>query len=128
MRSRRPHVLIVEDNPETRRGIADALEDEGIATVAVADGGVALRACVERDPSVIVLDLALPEMDGAMFADAYSRLPGSAARIIVVSGTDGSAEAAAKIGAEAYLSKPFRLDHLIQAVKALLDASHDETA
>lgn len=117
---RQPYVLVVEDDGDTRQVIAAALHDSGIDAVALSDGAVALRACVERDPSVIVLDLALPGLSGTEFAEAYRRLPSSRAHLLVVSGTPHGAESAARINAETYLSKPFRIERLVDTVIALL--------
>jgi CheY-like chemotaxis protein len=116
----RPYVLIVEDEADTRRTVERALRDASLETVAVADGTAALAQCQRRDPAVIVLDLALPGLDGEKFADAYRRIPQSRARLIVISGTQKGGETAAKMRAYAYLSKPFRLDRLVEAAAKLI--------
>ncbi len=87
---------------------------------AIIRGTAALAECQRRDPAVILLDLALPGLDGARFADAYRRIPGSSARIVVVSGTDRATETAARIRADAFFSKPFKLEALISLTERLL--------
>jgi DNA-binding response OmpR family regulator len=112
--------LVVEDDHPTRESVVSALRDAGISSVGVPDGTEALAACQRRDPDLVVLDLALPGLDGARFADAYRRIPGSSARIIVISATDRGSETAARIRADAFLSKPFQLDALVALAERLL--------
>lgn len=114
-----PYVLVVEDEVDTRRTVERALRDATIDTVSVPDGAIALAQCMRRDPAVIVLDLALPGLDGQKFADAYRQIPHSHARIIVISGTQRGAETAAKMRAY-FFSKPFRLDRLVQTAAKLV--------
>lgn len=117
----RRYVLVVEDEADTRRTVEKALRDADLETVAVADGDAALAQCRRRDPAVIVLDLALPGLDGVKFADAYRRqAEQGSARIIVISGTPRGGETAAKMRAYAYFSKPFRLDRLVEAAAKLV--------
>ena len=113
-------VLVVEDDTSTRDSVMSALGDVGISCLGVPDGTAALAECQRRDPDLIVLDLALPGLDGARFADAYRRIPGSRARIIVVSGTERATETAARIRADAFFSKPFQLDALVSLTERLL--------
>lgn len=112
--------LVVEDDQGTRETVVVALRDAGISSVGVSDGTEALAACQRRDPDLVVLDLALPGLDGARFADAYRRIPGSRARILVISATERGSETAARIRADAFLSKPFRLDALVALAERLL--------
>jgi CheY-like chemotaxis protein len=119
----RARVLVVEDDASTRDTVLSALGDVGISCLGLPDGTAALAECQRRDPDLIVLDLALPGLDGARFADAYRRIPGSRARIIVVSGTERATETAARIRADAFFSKPFKLDALVSLTERLLRAA-----
>jgi DNA-binding response OmpR family regulator len=119
----RARVLVVEDDASTRDSVMSALGDVGISCLGLPDGTAALAECQRRDPDLIVLDLALPGLDGARFADAYRRIPGSRARIIVVSGTERGTETAARIRADAFFSKPFKLDALVSLTEQLLRAA-----
>ena len=116
-------VLVVEDDTSTRDTVISALGDVGISCLGVPDGTAALAECQRRDPDLIVLDLALPGLDGARFADAYRRIPGSHARIVVVSGTERATETAARIRADAFFSKPFQLEALVSLTERLLRAA-----
>ena len=116
-------VLVVEDDASTRDTVVSALGDVGISCLGVPDGTAALAECQRRDPELVLLDLALPGLDGVRFADAYRRIPGSRARIVVVSGTARATETAARIRADAFFSKPFKLDALISLTERLLRAA-----
>jgi two-component system KDP operon response regulator KdpE len=117
-----PRVLVVEDDDELRGLIRLALVDAGYVAVEAPDGAAALAACAERDPDVILLDLALPRLGGQAFADEYRRGLGRA-KIIVTSGTTSAGEASARMRASVFLSKPFVLDELLSAVKRVLHSA-----
>ena len=112
-------MLIVEDDDDLRSLIAGALEDSGYVAVGAADGAAALAACEDRDPDVILLDLGLPRLGGQAFADAYRRGLGRA-KIIVMSGAERGGEQSGRMHAAVFLSKPFDLALLLDAVKRVL--------
>jgi DNA-binding response OmpR family regulator len=116
----RPRVLVVEDDDELRGLIASTLGDAGYVAVEAADGESALAVCHERDPDVILLDLGMTGLSGQAFADAYRRGLGHA-KIIVMTGAARGGETSARMHAALYLSKPFDLQHLLAAVKRVLD-------
>ena len=114
-------MLVVEDDDELRSLMSLAIADAGYAAVEAADGVAALAACAERDPDVILLDLAMPRLGGQAFADAYRRGLGRA-KIIVTSGTTTGGESSARMRASVFLSKPYGLDEVLSAVKRVLEA------
>lgn len=120
----RPRVLVVEDDDELRSLIGLAVADAGYVSIEAADGVAALAACAERDPDLILLDLAMPRLGGQAFADAYRRGQGQA-KIIVTSGTTSGGEISARMGAAVFLSKPYGLDELLRVVNRVL---HSATA
>ncbi len=62
-------VLIVEDDPDTRKILRRLLEKEGCQVIAAENGRVALERLAESQPMLILLDLMMPEMDGFQFID-----------------------------------------------------------
>lgn len=116
----RPYVLVVEDDGDTRSAVAESLVEAGLDTTAVADGGTALAEVQRRDPSVIVLDLALPVSRRRQVRGRVSPYPREQGAILVLSGIPNAAETAGRIRADAYMSKPFALGRLVAAVRALL--------
>lgn len=67
-RAREPLVLIVDDNERNRRLAREVLRAAGLRTVEAATGGEGIALAAELEPDVILLDLALPDVDGAAVA------------------------------------------------------------
>jgi DNA-binding response OmpR family regulator len=110
-------VLVVDDDAQVRQAIQWALEDESLAVIAAPDGREAVRLAGERVPDLVVLDLTLPELNGfevarSLRSDRTQPLP------ILVITADGQAPSKAKrVGAYAFLRKPFRIEDLLDAVR-----------
>jgi hypothetical protein len=68
--SRLESVLVVEDNEDTRRLLAESFEDHGTRVLTAANGRKALEVLQHHEPSVIVTDLTMPVMDGVEFLQA----------------------------------------------------------
>jgi two-component system response regulator MprA len=114
-------VLLVDDDAPIRRMLERTLAAEGYDVVAAADGGAAL-AQVERSlPDLIVLDVAMPGMDG-LAVTRRLRAKGLAVPILLLTARDALAERVAGLdaGADDYLVKPFEVDELTARVRALL--------
>ncbi|HEV2122377.1 MAG TPA: response regulator, partial [Chloroflexota bacterium] len=94
-----------------------ALSEEGYEVVTAPDGAVALERVQEYPPGVILLDMRMPVLDGWAFAQAYRQLPGPHAPIVVVSAELSEGAAAAAIGADAFVPKPFDLNEITQVVQ-----------
>jgi CheY-like chemotaxis protein len=109
-------ILIVEDDRDVREALAEVLDGQGYEAVAAANGAEAiaeLRASAPERPCLILLDVMMPVMDGWQFRAATSADP-ELARIpvvVITAHTDARA-AAAKMGAQGFLSKPIDLDAL----------------
>jgi len=118
------NILIVDDEADLRNAVAALLQDEGYAVRTACDGERALQAVASAPPDLILLDLQMPVMDGTAFADAYHRLAGPHAPIVVCSTqsqemlTNGLREAP-------FLRKPFDIERLLALVASLLPAAAD---
>jgi len=120
--SRAPTILVVDDDEPLRTSIAEVLEDEGYVVRHAANGMQALADLAASDaPSVILLDLRMPLMDGFEFR-ARQLKDARIARIPVIAFTaDGSVEARTRgMGFAHALKKPLRLDELLRAVQGVL--------
>jgi DNA-binding response OmpR family regulator len=112
-------VLIVEDDADQGRLIAELLRDEGLEPRVVTSGRAGLAALRERSPRVVLLDLVLPDMDGQAFRAAQLRMP--AVRdvpVILLSATHARNLRAQvqELEAAAGFEKPFDVEELLAAV------------
>jgi len=107
-------VLIVDDDVDIRETLRDVLEDEGFE-VAMASNGIEAMTCLgdRRDIRVVVLDLAMPLMDGEQVYRAMRADP-RLARIPVVVATSDPTRAPTDLP---LMKKPIRLDRLIELVQ-----------
>jgi CheY-like chemotaxis protein len=112
-------VLVVEDDPDTRRALLLALaEDLGEPIAPAADGEEALWVAAEAPPDVVVLDIGLPKHDGYEVIRQLRADPRTAgAWVIALTGT-GSPREAARAGFDQFLWKPADLTHVALAVHA----------
>lgn len=116
-------MLIVDDKPTIRRLVAGLLADEGYDAQPTLDGEHALRSATALPPDLIVLDVHVPDKALAVrFAEVYrDRVPPeSRAPIIVLSGANDLPEIAQRLGASAFLEKPFDVNDLLRIVARFL--------
>ena len=110
-------ILVVEDDPGLCRLIRRVLELDGFAVETAADGWHALALAGYRRPAAVVLDLKLPRLEGEDVADGLGMLHEVRVPIVVVSGAPDVAERARRLGATAWLPKPFAPSELVAAVR-----------
>jgi DNA-binding response OmpR family regulator len=117
-----PRVLLVEDDTAISDLMCTVLKDMGVTVDVAGNGSRALELAAHNRPTLVVLDLGLPEMYGKTVAGhlraRYSNLP-----LMVVSALSSSAvaEDAWEMGAFTYITKPFELDAFTAAVKRGLE-------
>jgi DNA-binding response OmpR family regulator len=121
-------VLVVDDEPIVRDVVARYLEQAGYRTILAGDGDTALALLDEEEPSIVVLDLMLPGVDGLSFCRrlrARSSLP-----VIMVTALAEEADrlTGLELGADDYLTKPFSPRELVARVKAVLRRTSDSAA
>jgi two-component system response regulator RegX3 len=115
-----PLILVVDDEESYRDALSVALEREGFRVALAADGQAALDQFEATRPSLVLLDVMLPRISGV---DVCRELR-SRSRVPIIMVTARSAEIDAvvglEVGADDYVSKPFRLRELIARVRAAL--------
>ena len=113
--------LLVEDDADTRDAFMALLEGEGYDGLAVSNGREALDVLRRQHlrPCIILLDLAMPEMDGFDFRRAQLGDPELAAiPVVVVSAGAYTKEAEAqRLGMETFLRKPMDMDAFLSAIE-----------
>src|ERR687897_673048 len=113
-------VLVIEDDQRIREALAGGLSGAGHAVRTEATGGAALAAVVDWQPDVVVLDLGLPDLDGA---DVLRMLRGvSGVPVIVATARDDEVEIVRLLdqGADDYVVKPYSATQLEARIRAVL--------
>src|SRR5580765_6092635 len=119
-------IIIVDDHQGAREALLGMVEEAGYAAVAFANPAVALLRIEEHRPALVLLDMMMPEIDGADFLARLARLrEGSTVPVIVVSalgpllqGLRGADVNAA--GVSEVLAKPVRYATLIAAIERVI--------
>jgi len=114
-------ILVVEDDPDLRVTLRQALTAAGYAVDTAGDGQAALAAVTTRSYALLVLDLGLPQIDGL---DVLRRLRAgqNSVPVLVLTARDGLEHKVLglKLGADDYLAKPFELEELEARAAALI--------
>jgi DNA-binding response OmpR family regulator len=113
--SKRP-ILIVDDDPTILATVSDALDLEGFPVVTATNGAEALDVVDLRKPSLVLLDMRMPVLDGWGFMHAI-RERGVSVSVVVMTAAADARRWAREIGAHGVLAKPFELDELVAAVR-----------
>lgn len=117
------HVLLVEDDLAVQNLVSTALDLHGYSVDKVCDGQAAIMEAASHNPSLIMLDLGLPDIDGV---EVITKIRSwSAVPIIVISARteDSDKIGALDAGADDYLTKPFSVEELLARVRASLRRS-----
>ena len=112
-------ILIVEDDSDLREALSAVLRDEGYTVAMAADGREALdRLRRQWRPSLILLDLTMPVMNGWQFRAEQRQDPDlSGIPVVVLSAGDHLAEQMVPLGITDYVRKPIALDHLLRTIE-----------
>jgi DNA-binding response OmpR family regulator len=117
-------ILIVEDDAAIRRGIVDALQFEGYATLEAADGNKGLQMAVTVECDLILLDLVLPGKDGLeILREVRATRPTLPVIVLTARGEEGDRVEGLRLGADDYVVKPFSVRELLARVQAVLRRS-----
>jgi DNA-binding response OmpR family regulator len=113
-------ILVVEDEPVINQAVTDRLRDSGYDVVQAWDGPGAVARCAETAPDLVVLDVMLPGFDGHEVCRRIQA--GSPVPVLMLTARDDEADVLVGlgVGADDYLTKPFRMRELVARVGALL--------
>jgi CheY-like chemotaxis protein len=115
----RPSVLVVDDDAEHRAQVCLALDEAGYDAVPASDGAHALELLNVGMPSVILLDLLMPEKDGwQVVAELRGNKRSAAVPIVVLSAVPAEELHGAPVNG--YLEKPFTVEELLREVRRQL--------
>ena len=109
-------VLVVDDDPSILDTVSSILTSEGFQVMAANGGQQALGLLSSWHPTLVLLDMRMPIMDGWAVASAM-RESGSRVPIVVMTAAESAKKWADEIGAAGHLAKPFLLEDLISCVE-----------
>jgi len=112
--------LVIDDEPQIRRALRAGLEQHGYQVALASTGEEALDQAAQHPPDVVILDLAMPGMDG--FRVCRQLREWSTVPVLVLSVREGEEDKirALDLGADDYLTKPFGFGELLARLRALL--------
>lgn len=114
-------ILVIEDDNDLRTYLSQLLLDNGYSMLEAQDGVKAFTLIEKRRPDLVILDLGLPKLDGesvmAEIKKKYSDLP-----VIILTAKDDTSDIVRgfNLGADDYLTKPFKGEELLARIKARL--------
>lgn len=123
-------MLVVDDSEVIRSLIVINLELEGFEVFAAVDGEDCLRLVSDLQPDAITLDLAMPRLDGFATVERLRADPSTAAIPIVLVTAKAQRSDIARgtaLGVDAYITKPFEPDELVQTVRSVITAGRGGT-
>ncbi|AOQ25379.1 Sporulation initiation phosphotransferase F [Moorella thermoacetica] len=113
--------MVIDDQPGVRRLIAEALKQAGFNVTVATDGQEALGEIALEEPSLVILDMKMPGMNGVEFLQELRRRFLALPVIVITAYNElDLVEQASKLGASYYLQKPFDLDDLYHLVRQAL--------
>ena len=120
----RQTILLVEDNTEMREYLYMVLSKYGFKVIEAENGRMGLEMALETPPELMITDIMMPEMDGYQLTEVLKNNIITSHIPIVILTAKGSSDSKIhgyRIGADAYLPKPFNTDELIVRMQQLLD-------
>lgn len=116
----RPVVLVIDDEPPTRKYVSANLKARGYDVLTAADGSEALKLAGERSCDLLILDIMMPGPDGLAVLQAVRRDADVPVIILSARGREADKVIALDLGADDYLTKPFGVEELLARVRAAL--------
>ena len=110
-------ILVVDDDASIRQIVRLCLADEGYEVFEACNGQEALEAIDRLQPSLILLDLRMPVMDGWEFARRYRATPGPHAPIVAFVASLNATRDCAELASAGVLGKPFDIEELLTTVR-----------
>ena len=116
----RPHVLVIDDEPQIHRFLAPALSAAGYEAARADTAAEGLRAIAQRPPDAVILDLGLPDMDGKSALRSLREFYHGP--VLILSARDRESEKieALDLGADDYVEKPFGVGELLARLRVAL--------
>jgi len=119
----RPRVLIADDDPLVVKFVSSILKKEGCETLTATDGAEALEVVDRESPELVILDIAMPEIDGFEVCRLLSDRVQVPIIMLSARGEIADRVRCLNLGADDFITKPFAVDELVARVKSVLRRS-----
>lgn len=120
MPAKQTTILIADDDPQFLRLVMRTLQMEGYEVLSASDGQQALTRIEIHSPDLVLLDVKMPKMDGFIVCQRVREFSSVPIIIVTACGRDQDKVRGLDLGADDYLTKPFRVDELLARVRAVL--------
>jgi two-component system KDP operon response regulator KdpE len=117
MSEKKPHILVVDDEEAIRRFLRVTLASQGFEIIEAASGQEAVSIGSSQRPDLVILDLALPDIDGIEVTRRLRQYTEIPIIILSVRGSENDKIAALDAGADDYLTKPFGAGELLAMIR-----------
>ncbi|MGD8711172.1 MAG: response regulator [Ectothiorhodospiraceae bacterium] len=117
------HILIADDEPNIVLSLEFLMKQAGFDVETVADGEAALDAVRRNPPALVLLDIMMPGKDGFEVCQTIRRDPqlnDTKIVILTAKGRDVEREKGMALGADAYITKPFATQEVVEKVREIL--------
>lgn len=122
-------ILLIEDEPQMRHGMATILEMEGFAVITAANGQIGVEAAFAESPDLILCDVMMPILDGYGVIEKLrrnERTLGVPFVFLTAKGEKPDIRQGMNLGADDYLTKPIAVDDLLDAIHARLERKEQQ--
>lgn len=120
MPQRKPLILVVDDDPGILKLVTLNLELEGYQVTTASDGNTALQLIENEQPTLVILDVMMPGLDGFQVCERVRQFSDVPILILTAKGRNEEIIHGLNIGADDYVVKPFSSDELLARVRAIL--------
>ena len=120
MNEAKPRILVVDDEPQLTRVLLRSLTSKGYDVRIAGDGEFALQTLHDWMPSLVITDLAMPNMGGLELCRRLRKISDVPLIVLSVRGEEKTKVEALDAGADDYVTKPFGMDELLARVRAAL--------
>jgi DNA-binding response OmpR family regulator len=121
-------ILVVDDDPALRRLLETSLPDAGYQVQTVVEAQAAVETVIQQPPDVILLDVMLPGMDGFTLCKQLREWTSVPIIMLTARAAEKDVVLGLQLGADDYVTKPFRSNELIARIEAVLRRAHVDVA
>ena len=114
------HILVVDDDPDIRTLLRELFDRTGFSVAEAGDGEEALRVFFDERPDLVVLDVAMPRLDGWQTLERIREVSDVPVVMLTAKATELEKTRGLRAGADDYVTKPFGRQELLARVDALL--------